>query len=42
MSPLAPGAEATLSYDDWAWLRRFLRGAGGQERSSKIYHAQAH
>ena len=25
-------AEATLSYDDWAWLRRFLRGAGDQER----------
>jgi pimeloyl-ACP methyl ester carboxylesterase len=25
-------AEATLSYDDWAWLWRFLRGAGDQER----------
>jgi pimeloyl-ACP methyl ester carboxylesterase len=25
-------AEATLSYDDWTWLRRFLRGAGDQER----------
>jgi pimeloyl-ACP methyl ester carboxylesterase len=25
-------AEANLSYDDWAWLRRFLRGAGDQER----------
>jgi pimeloyl-ACP methyl ester carboxylesterase len=25
-------AEATLPYDDWAWLRRFLRGAGDQER----------
>jgi pimeloyl-ACP methyl ester carboxylesterase len=25
-------AEATLSDDDWAWLRRFLRGAGDQER----------
>jgi pimeloyl-ACP methyl ester carboxylesterase len=25
-------AEATISFDDWAWLRRFLRGAGDQER----------
>jgi pimeloyl-ACP methyl ester carboxylesterase len=25
-------AEANLAYDDWAWLRRFLRGAGDQER----------
>jgi pimeloyl-ACP methyl ester carboxylesterase len=25
-------AEATLPYDDWAWLSRFLRGAGDQER----------
>jgi pimeloyl-ACP methyl ester carboxylesterase len=25
-------AEATISYDEWAWLRRFLRGAGDQER----------
>jgi pimeloyl-ACP methyl ester carboxylesterase len=25
-------AEATVSYDDWAWLSRFLRGAGDQER----------
>jgi pimeloyl-ACP methyl ester carboxylesterase len=25
-------AEATLAYDDWAWLRRFLRGAGDQQR----------
>jgi pimeloyl-ACP methyl ester carboxylesterase len=25
-------AEATVSYDDWAWLWRFLRGAGDQER----------
>jgi pimeloyl-ACP methyl ester carboxylesterase len=25
-------AEATLAYDDWAWLRRFSRGDGDQER----------
>jgi pimeloyl-ACP methyl ester carboxylesterase len=25
-------AEANLAYDDWAWLRRFLRGAGDQDR----------
>jgi pimeloyl-ACP methyl ester carboxylesterase len=25
-------AEANLAYDDWAWLRRFLRGAGDEER----------
>jgi pimeloyl-ACP methyl ester carboxylesterase len=25
-------AEATVAYEDWAWLRRFLRGAGDQER----------
>jgi pimeloyl-ACP methyl ester carboxylesterase len=25
-------AEANLAYDDWAWLRRFLRGAGDQQR----------
>ena len=26
-------AEATLQYQDWAWLRRFSRGDGDQERS---------
>src|SRR5258706_285664 len=25
-------AEATLSYDDWAWLWRFPSGGGDQER----------
>jgi pimeloyl-ACP methyl ester carboxylesterase len=25
-------AEATLAYDDWAWLRQFSRGDGDQER----------
>jgi pimeloyl-ACP methyl ester carboxylesterase len=25
-------AEATLAYDDWAWMRRFSRGDGDQER----------
>jgi pimeloyl-ACP methyl ester carboxylesterase len=25
-------AEATLSYDNWVWMWRFLRGAGDQER----------
>ena len=25
-------AEATLQYQDWAWLRRFSRGDGDQER----------
>jgi pimeloyl-ACP methyl ester carboxylesterase len=25
-------AEANLAYGNWAWLRRFLRGAGDQER----------
>ena len=25
-------AEATLQYQDWAWLRRFSRGNGDQER----------
>jgi pimeloyl-ACP methyl ester carboxylesterase len=25
-------AEATLTYNDWAWLRRFSRGDGDQER----------
>jgi len=28
-------AEATISYDDWAWLWRFLRGAGDQERYAR-------
>ena len=28
-------AEATLQYKDWAWLRRFSRGDGDQERYMK-------